>query len=162
MPTGGRIAAIFVCCLVIAGLAAGAAQAAIRVTTTEGAEVARFASLSCRTDRAGFHGRGVEQGWRLVVRIQPFAGFKTYELEYGDNESAGAFFLDPPGGGGTFSNAQEPPPAAPRLTLGGAIHFPNGRKRIRIAFPITYDSNGDKPNIVRVVGSAKCTYPRER
>lgn len=89
-------------------------------------------------------------------------GFKTYELEYGENESPGAFFLDPPGGGNTFSNAQEPPPVAPRLTLGGGIQFPDGRKRIRLAFPITYASQGDDPNIVRVVGTATCRFARGR
>ncbi|UGS38491.1 hypothetical protein [Capillimicrobium parvum] len=146
----------------MSGVAAGAAQAAIKVTTTEGAEVARFSSLACRTDSAGFHGRAVVKGWRLVVRIQPFAGFKTYQLEYGENESAASFFLDPPGGGNTFSNTQESPLVSDRLTLGGGIQFPNGRNRIRLAFPITYDSDGDKPNIVRLVGTAKCTYPRKR
>jgi hypothetical protein len=141
---------------------AGAADAAIRVVTDQGQEVARFGKLSCRVDSAGFHGRATANGWRLVARIQPFSGFKTYELEYGENASAASFFVDPPGGGGTFSNAQEPPPAAPRLTLGGGIQFPSGRNRIRIAFPITYDSEGSNPNIVRVVGTARCGYPRKR
>lgn len=154
-----RVAAIAAGCMAVG---AGGADAAIRVTTTEGDEVARFAKLSCRVDSAGFHGRATAKGWRLVARIQPFVGFRTYELEYGENASAASFFVDPPGGGGTFSNAQEPPPAAPRLTLGGGIQFPSGRNRIRIAFPITYDSEGSNPNIVRVVGTARCGYPRKR
>jgi len=141
-------------------LGAGSANAEIRVLDTDGRTLARFATLSCRVDSAGFHGRAKNRGWRLVTRIQPFAGFKRYELEYGENESAASFFLDPPGGGNTFSNVQEPPEAAQRLTLGGAIQFPGGRKRIGLAFPITYDSEGADPNIVRVVGIAACAYKR--
>ena len=159
----GIVAAVAVGTL-MCGLAAQAAHGAIKVTTTDGTEVASFDKLSCWTDKAGFHARAVAKGWRLVVRIQPFSGFKTYPLEYGygEDKSPGAFFLDPPGGGNTFSNAQEPPPVAPRLTLGGAIQFPKGRKLIRLAFPVTYDSAGDSPNIVAVVGTASCTYPRKR
>lgn len=141
-------------------IGAGSADAAIRVWDPDGRELVRFTALSCRVDSAGFHGRAVVKGWRLVVRIQPFSGFKRYPLEYGEGESEASFFLDPPGGGGTFSNAQEPPPAAARLTLGGSIQFPGGRKRIRIAFPIAYDSSDADPNVVRVVGTASCAYRR--
>ena len=95
------------------------------------------------------------------MRIQPFNGFHSYDLEYGDTGSA-AFFLDPPGGGNTFSNGQVPPTDFPRLTLGGAVGFPKGKAILGLAFPIAYDSSGANPNIVRVVGTARCAYPRRR
>ncbi|MBX5440215.1 MAG: hypothetical protein IRZ32_01670 [Solirubrobacteraceae bacterium] len=141
-------------------IGAGSADAAIRVWTPEGQELVRFRTLTCRVDGAGFHGRAVVRGWRLNVRIQPFSGFKRYPLEYGLGEQLRHFFLDPPGGGETYSNAQEPPPAAARLTLGGSIQFPGGRKRIRIAFPVTYDRSEGEPSIVRVVGTAACSWRR--
>ncbi len=148
--------------LVAAGSASAAAEAAIQVKSTDDAEVVRFAKLSCRVDQAGFHGRATVKGWRLVARIQPFRGFRTYPLEYGLDKSAATFFLDPPGGGETFSNVQVPPTDIPRLTLGGAIHFPGGRTRIRIDFPIAYDRSDRDPNIVTLTGGAKCAYPRRR
>lgn len=138
---------------------AATADAAIRVTTTDGRLVVSFPSLSCRVDKSGFHARKVVRGWRLVVRIFDFSGFHSYPLEYGDEGDA-AFFLDPPGGGETFGNGQEPTLAADRLSLGGGLRFPSGRRKLWLAFPITYDSQGNNPNIVRVVGTATCTYPR--
>lgn len=163
MPTrAGRsraVATALAAAVAATAAAATPAAAAIRVTTTDGRQVASFNALSCRVDSAGFHARQVARGWRLVVRVFRFDGFHRYLLEYGEDASgAPSFFLDPPGGGNTFSNANEPQTDVPRLTLGGAINFPQGRRTLRLTFPVAYDSEGRDPNIVRVVGNAPCRF----
>jgi hypothetical protein len=146
--------------LAIAGWSAAPASAAIVLSTTDDRVVARFTSLSCRVDKAGFHARQVVRGWRLVVRVFRFDGFHRYLLEYGEGEGRPAFFIDPPGGGDTFSNANEPRTDVPRLTIGGAILFPRGRRTLRLNFPIAYDGEGPRPNVVHVVGDAPCRFGR--
>lgn len=153
------VIAVAVLAVMIAVIAAPA-SATIRVTSTDGALVASFPRVDCRVDRAGFHANKVARGWRVVMRIHRFAGFHLYPLEYGHREAGAYFILTPPGGARAFSNSVEPQTDIRRLILGGSITLPGGKRTLRLAFPITYDTGGADTHIVRVLGSAACSYPR--
>jgi len=156
----GAVVALGLVIALAAGLYAAPARAAIKVTSTDGALLASFPKVDCRVDKAGFHANKVTRGRRLVVRIHRFTGFHLYPLEYGFGEAGTYFILTPPGGARSFGNSIEPKTDIRRLTLGGSVAFPGGKRTLRLAFPFAYDSEGADTHIVRVLGSAVGPYPR--
>jgi hypothetical protein len=154
--------------LAIAAVPASAdalAPPAAAITVKQGSVFHFFRLFACRVDAAGFHAYGSSASasgvWKLLVRIQPFSGYHSYDIEYGDNQSAANFIVDPPTGR-SYSNGNEPPTDQRRLTVGGAVAFVGGRTTMGVQFPITYDGAFPRPKIVNVYGRATCHYPRPR
>lgn len=140
-------------------LPAGHAAGAIKVRTEDGAVLARYKMLDCDVSkRHGFHAdHGAVNGWkfRAVIYRNSFDGFKRYKVKYGNDSDADFSVFN---GRRSFTNQFAPKTDIPRLVVGGAFQFPNGRKALRMGFPLAYDGNGPNPNWVSVAGEARCKY----
>lgn len=159
------IAALCAWAALVLASPAGAA-AAIEVRSLDGADLASFDALRCKTVPGvgigkGFTASAKQGGWRLTVRIYDFRGFHRYPIEYG-SEGNVDFFVSR-GAGRTFSNVAKPDtgagPDGPRLTLGGAVAFPGGRGKLGIGFALAYEL-GDFDSQASVAGRAQCRYGR--
>jgi hypothetical protein len=139
----------------VLGASAVSADAALTLRDSDGAKLARFDSVRCKTSKGkGFTGTASADGWKLTVRIQPFSGFRFYHVGYG---SSGNVELSVRSGKTTYSNTVEPPDSdLPETGEGGNVGFPGGGDKIGIAFGTAFRV-GEPREYASLFGLATCT-----
>lgn len=143
------IAAAALLCVSVAS-----ADAALVLRDSDGAKLAGFNSVQCKTSKGkGFTGTATAAGWKLTVRIQPFAGFRFYHVGYG-SEGKVEFFAR--SGDTTYSNTVKPPDSGlPETGEGGNMGFPGGGDKIGFGFGTAFRV-GEPHDYASLFGLASC------
>jgi hypothetical protein len=134
-----------------------AAEANVRVLTSDGDTLVSFSSASCKkASKKGallkFIATAKKSGYRLSVNI--FQLSDDIDLGYGGDGPADFTVSGP---GGSWTNLNRPPDAPPG---GGAIRF--NAKRTKLALGFSPAFNGSFSSSVGVGGALTCKYPPKK
>jgi hypothetical protein len=140
----------------IACASAASAEAAITARDGDGKKLAAFAGVSCNGSSKSkvFSGTATDSGWKLSIKIQPFAGFGFYHVGYGKMGKV-EFFLR--SGATTYSNTVFPPnTSTDEVGEGGNVGFPGGGGKIGFSFGTAFQV-GEPLGQASLGGLATCS-----
>ncbi len=117
---------------------------------------ATFAHAQCRKRKGSFSAKATSSDGRfgLVVQIDAFSGFHTYEMAFGPNADPYVVFYERYGDGPRYSNLFQP---SYPVAGGGQVRFANRGKTMGVGFSPTFSHSFNEG--VDIAGVLKCRFP---